>query len=94
MNTTNEPCCPSPGQHNHCTLEAIVSVDERGQMVLPKDLRARAQIGAGSKLAVISWEKDGETCCLMLVKAERLNDSVKNVVGPMVKDSLSNEEST
>ena len=92
MNPTNEPCCPSPGQNNHCTLEAIVSVDERGQMVLPKELRARSQIGAGSRLAVISWEKDGETCCLMLVKAERLNDSVKRVVGPMVKDALSGEE--
>jgi len=49
MNPTNEPCCPSPGQNNHCTLEAIVSVDERGQMVLPKDLRARLQIGAGRR---------------------------------------------
>ena len=92
MNTTNESCCSAPGPAGRCTLEAIVSVDDRGQMVLPKDLRARAGIGAGSKLAVISWEKDGETCCLTLLKADRLNDSVKSVVGPMVKDALSGEE--
>lgn len=94
MNTTSESCCSAPGPVGRCTLEAIVSVDDRGQMVLPKDLRARAGIVAGSKLAVISWEKDGETCCLTLLKADRLNDSVKSVVGPMVKDALSSEEIT
>jgi antitoxin PrlF len=32
----------------------MVSVDERGQMVLPKDLREKANIKAGDKLAVVS----------------------------------------
>jgi len=68
-----------------------VSVDDRGQMVLPKELRARVGLSAGSKLAVISWEKQGEMCCILLMKAERLNESVKTVVGPMVKDVLSDE---
>jgi len=56
-------------------------------MVLPKDLRARAGIGAGCRLAVVSWEKDGETCCITLFKADRLNESVRSVVEPMVKDA-------
>ena len=30
-----------------CKLEAVVAVDERGQIVLPKDLRERAGIRAG-----------------------------------------------
>jgi bifunctional DNA-binding transcriptional regulator/antitoxin component of YhaV-PrlF toxin-antitoxin module len=30
-----------------CKVEAIVSIDERGQMVLPKELRERAHIGTG-----------------------------------------------
>lgn len=68
-----------------------MTVDDRGQMVLPKDLRARAGISPGNKLAVIGWEKDGETCCLMLIRADRLDDPVKSVVGPMVKDALSDE---
>ena len=53
-------------------IEAVVSVDERGQMVLPKDLRARAGIKPGEKLALISWEKDGQVCCMSLVKRSRL----------------------
>jgi AbrB family looped-hinge helix DNA binding protein len=91
MAKTDESCCPAPGPLGRCTLEAIVSIDDRGQMVLPKELRARAGLGAGSKLAMISWEKQGEMCCILLMKAERLNESVKTVVGPMMKGVLSDE---
>jgi len=92
MKETSEPCCTVPGPRGRCTLEAIVSVDDRGQMVLPKELRARAGISAGTKLAAISWEKDGTTCCISLLKADRLNESVKTVVGPMLKDVLTGDE--
>ena len=40
-----------------CKIESLISVDERGQMVLPKELRTKAKIGAGDKLALTSWEK-------------------------------------
>ncbi len=86
-----ESCCPLPGPQGRCTLEAIVSVDDRGQMVLPKELRSRAGIAAGSKLAAVSVEKNGEVCCIMLLKVEQLTESVKTVVGPMVKEVLSDE---
>ncbi|MDI6718232.1 MAG: HgcAB-associated protein [Methanomicrobiales archaeon] len=91
MKETGESCCPVPGPLSRCTLEAILSVDERGQMVLPKELRARAGIAAGTKLAAVGWEKNGEVCCIMLLKVERLNESVKTVVGPMVNGVLSDE---
>ncbi|WP_243670830.1 AbrB/MazE/SpoVT family DNA-binding domain-containing protein [Methanoculleus chikugoensis] len=39
------------------------------QMVLPKDVREKAGIRPGDKLALITWEKDGEVCCLALMKA-------------------------
>ncbi len=94
MDVVDEPCCSTPGPAGRCSLEAIVTVDERGQIVLPKDLRARVGISAGTKLAVIGWGTGGETCCLMLIKVDRLNDSVKSVVGPIVKDPLSSEESS
>jgi len=55
-----------------CKVESLISVDERGQMVLPKDLREKADIKPGDKLAVISWEKDGATCCFTLIKADSL----------------------
>ena len=71
-----------------CKVEALVSVDERGQMVLPKELRDRANIRAGDKLAVASWEKDGKICCISLIKAEEFTEMVKGILGPVMKDIL------
>ena len=71
-----------------CAVEAIITIDERGQMVLPKELRERAGIKAGDKLAVTSWEKDGEVCCIALIKAGNLESMVKGILGPVMKDIL------
>jgi antitoxin PrlF len=71
-----------------CKVESIVSIDERGQMVLPKELREKAGIIAGSKLAVASWERDGRVCCITLIKAEELVEMVKGQLGPVIKDIL------
>ncbi len=49
-------------------VEALVSVDERGQMVLPKEIRDKADIRPGDKLAVTALEKDGKVCCLFISK--------------------------
>ena len=72
---------------NCCKVDAIVSVDERGQMVLPKDLRDKAGIKAGDKLAVVTMnDKDGQTCCLSLIKVESLTNMVKNMLGPVMDE--------
>ena len=71
---------------NFCKIESIISVDERGQMVLPKDLRDKANIRAGDKLAIVSWDKGGEICCLYLIKTEYLAGRVKDFLGPMMKE--------
>ncbi len=68
-----------------CSVEALVSVDERGQMVLPKDLRDRAGIKAGDKLAVITWQKDGSICCITLMKAEGLGEMAKTFLQPLMQ---------
>ena len=81
-------CCGPGAEASCCSVEGIVSVDERGQMVLPKEVRGKAGIHAGDKLALISWEKDGKICCLGLVKAEELTGMVKSVLGPVMKDLL------
>lgn len=80
-------CCPEPCSRGHCSVEAIVSTDERGQMVLPKDLRTKAGIRPGDKLAVVAWEKEGTVCCIMLIPADQLSDPVKNVVGPILGEA-------
>lgn len=82
----------SPRSEPASTVEAVLSVDERGQMILPKDLRRRAGIGAGDKLAIVSHERDGEVCCITLIKVESLNEMVKGVLGPVMKDVLAQEE--
>jgi antitoxin PrlF len=81
-------CCSVPQPGGRCTIEAVLSVDERGQMVLPKEMRIRAGIKAGDKLAAISWERDGKICCIMLYPAEQLDEPVKAVVAPMLRDLL------
>ena len=78
-------CSPGGGEENYCRVESVISIDERGQMVLPKELRERANIRAGDKMAVISWEKKGEVCCIYLIRAERLAERVKDFLGPMMK---------
>jgi len=55
-------------------------------MVLPKEIRDKAKIHAGDKLAVVSWEKDGEGCCISLIKAEDFSGMVQGVLGPMMEE--------
>ena len=76
---------PACQKMNCCKVEALISVDERGQMVLPKEIRDKAGIRTGDKLALVSWEKDGEVCCLTLIKADEFGDMVKGLLGPMMK---------
>ena len=71
-------------------VDAVMSVDERGQMVLPKDIRRRAGIEPGDKLALVSYENDGSVCCLWLMKTERLLGSVRQSLGPLM-DALAND---
>jgi len=80
-----EPCCVL-GAMSCCRVESIVSVDERGQMVLPKDVREKAKIKAGDKLAVVSLENDGKVCCLSLIKVEELEGMVKSMLGPVMDE--------
>ena len=86
MEQENQSCCEAVG--NCCRVEALISVDERGQMVLPKELREKADIHAGDKLAVTSWERDGKVCCITLTKAEELTDMVRATLGPVMTEIL------
>jgi len=92
MAKKNRKVCCSPEEMgmNFCRVESIISVDERGQMVLPKELRDRAKIRAGDKLAIVSWDKGGEVCCIYLIKTEHLAERVKDFLGPMMKDMATN----
>lgn len=81
-----QSCCSDTTSGFSCRVESLISVDERGQMVLPKELRDKARIGPGDKLAVISCEQNGETSCLYLIKAEDFEDAIKDRLGPMMRE--------
>ena len=80
-------CCTSlENDQPCCKVESVVSVDERGQMVLPKDLREKANIKAGDKLAVVSWGQNDGITCLTLIKVDDLSSMVKQMLGPVFKE--------
>ncbi|MFC1904476.1 HgcAB-associated protein HgcC [Chloroflexota bacterium] len=87
LNEQAKSCC-EPAVVSCCKVEALVSIDDRGQMVLPKELREKANIRAGDKLTVTSWEKDGKVCCISLTKAEELTEMLKATLGPVLRDIL------
>lgn len=62
-------------------VEAMITVDERGQMVLPKDVRQRAGIEPRDKLALTTVERDGKICCILLTKADDLAQVVQSTLG-------------
>ena len=69
-----------------CRVSAIVTIDSKGQVVLPKELREKAKLKPDDKLAVIGCESKGEVCCFVMIKAERFGSSVKTMLGPMLKE--------
>ncbi|MEE8596663.1 AbrB family transcriptional regulator [candidate division WOR-3 bacterium] len=81
-------CCVPRKENSCCEVKSIVTIDDRGQMVLPKEIRDKAKIRAGDKFAVITWEKEGKICCITLIKIEELTDVVKKRLGPLLKDII------
>jgi antitoxin PrlF len=73
-----------------CKVEAIVGVDERGQLVIPKEIRQKAKLKAGDKLALALLSKNEKVCCLVLTKLEFLNEPVSALLG--IKKGDENEK--
>lgn len=68
-----------------CRIDAVITMDSKGQIVLPKDLREKANIKPNDKVAVVACEKEGEVCCIMLLKADRLVGAVTKTLSPLIK---------
>ena len=81
-------CKPTNRGKFCCKVESVISVDDRGQMVLPKEIREKAKIHGGDKLAVISWEKDENICCISLMKTDDFAEMAKGLFGTMIEDIL------
>jgi AbrB family looped-hinge helix DNA binding protein len=83
--------CPGDAGDARIRVVSMVSVDGRGQMVLPKDLRDLAGIRAGDRLAVVAWEQGGKVCCISLIAVEELGKMAKELLGPMMRTLASKE---
>ncbi|TFG56380.1 MAG: AbrB/MazE/SpoVT family DNA-binding domain-containing protein [Methanomassiliicoccus sp.] len=76
-------CCqPKESVDSIYEIEAVATVDERGQMVLPKAIRDKAGIKAGDKLAIVTLVRDGKVCCIHLFRSEDLANGARDILEP------------
>ncbi len=68
-----------------CRIDAVITMDAKGQILLPKDLREKANFKPNEKIALVASEKNGEVCCIMMLKADRLGGAVTKTLGPLLK---------
>ncbi len=89
---SNKACSADSGQQSKCCdVESVITIDDRGQMVLPKTTRESAGINPGDKLAVISWKKDGKVGYILLMRIDELTDMVNDKLGPYLGRLTSKE---
>ena len=78
-------------EHEGCNcfkVQALVGIDDRGQMVLPKEIREKAGIRGGDKLALTTIEREGEICCILLTKSDELVQVVQSTLGSVARDLI------
>jgi len=68
---------------SECKIESIVTMDSKGQIVLPKDLRERMGFQPNQKIALIAFEQKQDLCCVLLIKAEKLGEAVTKTLSEM-----------
>jgi AbrB family looped-hinge helix DNA binding protein len=76
-------CCgPDKTRMGYCNVEGFAQIDERGQMVLPKEVREKAGLSAGDKLVIVTCESDGKVSVISLIRSEEFSGMVKDFLGP------------
>ncbi len=70
-------------------IEAVLSVDSKGQILLPKELREKTGLKPGDRLvAITGCDENGDVCCLILVRGEIVDHGLRELVAPMLKGIL------
>jgi len=77
---------PGSTESSDLKVESIVTVDDRGQMVLPKEIRKKYGLEPGDKLALVTRERFGKVCCIYMFKTEELLDTVRQKLGPLLDE--------
>ena len=79
-------------QGDTCRIDAVITMDVKGQIVLPKDLREKANFKPDDKIAVVACEKNGEVCCIMMIKADRFGGALTKTLSPLLKGIIEEKE--
>ena len=84
-----QECCPSSEEGlSCCHVEGVVTVDAKGQIVLPKSLRESMKIKEKDKLIVVGMRDKGEITSISLFKTNEMDNMVKNMLKPIMKEIL------
>jgi antitoxin PrlF len=76
-------CSPKPDS-NTANLFAVTKIDERGQVVIPKEIRDGMGWNKSEKIAIITrTNAEGKPCCLMLVHVDSLSSSIKGFINTL-----------
>jgi AbrB family looped-hinge helix DNA binding protein len=81
----NCACDPSTMDSQCCKVEALVTVDKKGQILLPKDLREKGNIKEGDKFAIINVGAGGKPSVLILLKSDILEPMVQDALSPVIE---------
>jgi len=90
-NDENSCCGPSNLGSNCCKVEAVLTIDAKGQILLPKELRKNTNLQPGDKLIAVNMTANKDSSVIVLMKAENFGTMVKNFLGPVMSDIFKNE---
>jgi len=68
-------------------IDAIVTLDDRGQIVIPKDVRKSLNFNPGDKFTLMTCnDSKGNLCCITLLKVDQLRGMVQKVLSPVFSE--------
>lgn len=79
-----QSCCNDDEMSTKFEIEAVVSFDDRGQLVLPKEMRKKFDMKAGDKFAIVSCCEGENLCCLTFIKSTALNAALSSFITPVL----------
>nr|MDO8109282.1 HgcAB-associated protein [Candidatus Sigynarchaeota archaeon] len=79
--TEEKDCgCQQKGTRSACCIEHVTTMDERGQVVIPKEVRNALGWKGGEKIAIITRTSNNKPCCVMLVNVGSLSTQIKGFI--------------
>jgi len=71
-----------------CRVYSIVTVDSKGQIVLPKEVRDEFNIEQNDKLVLVGCGKEKDSCCIVIMKADRINSIMAAMLQPIFREVI------